>query len=713
MPRESDTGPETGAATGYIVPLMRPDILTPCFADIASLKGVGPKIARDLERLAGPRLVDLLWHLPTGTIDRGYRPPLAQAQEGRVATLSVIVDSHDAPPRGSRRPYRVTCHDDSGEIALIFFHARADYLRRLLPEGARRLVSGTVERFRDQLQMAHPDHVVPPEQADEIPLKEPIYPLTAGLSQRVLGRAVRAAVSQAPEMPEWLDDSVLSARKWPAWRPALRRCHELEQDGDPQAARDRLAYDELLASQLALHLVRRAIRRPKGRSHLGDGRLRARVRAALPYALTGDQQTALAEIEGDLGADMRMMRLLQGDVGGGKTVVALLAMLAVVEQGHQAALLAPTEVLARQHYDTLAPLCAAAGVELTFIVGSQTGAVRRQAREALAEGSAAIAVGTHAVFQEQVQFHDLAFAAIDEQHRFGVSQRLLLAGKGTAVDVLVMTATPIPRTLTLAVYGDMDVSRIREKPPGRAPIATRSTSLARLDQVVERLRAALTRDERAYWICPMVEESDLIDAASVEERTAMLRQTLGESRVGMVHGRQAAEVKADAIDRFRDGTTPVLVATTVVEVGVDAPDATIIIVENAERFGLAQLHQLRGRVGRGNKPGSCLLLHAPDIGETARARLDTLIHSDDGFFIAEEDLRLRGAGDVLGTRQSGLPQFRVAEIENHGDLMQMAHDDARLILERDPDLKSPRGTALRTLLYLFQRDEAVRNLRSG
>lgn len=692
---------------------MRPDILTACFADITGLKGVGPKSAKDLARLAGPRLLDLFWHLPTGVIDRGYRPSLAQAIEGRVATLSLLVGAHDAPPRGSRRPYRVRCRDETGEIDLVFFHARPDYLNRLLPEGARRLVSGTVERFRDSLQMAHPDHVVPLEQADEIPLREPVYPATAGLSQRLIGRAVRAAVEQAPVLPEWQDASVLQQRGWPDWRSALRRAHEIETDGDGAASRDRLAYDELLASQLALGLVRRAVRRPKGRSHCGDGRLRERVRAALPYALTGDQQAALAEIEADLGADLRMMRLLQGDVGSGKTVVALLAMLAVVEQGHQAALLAPTEVLARQHMETLAPFCEAAGVSLAFVTGSQSGAQRRAPREALASGQAAIAVGTHAVFQDEVQFHDLAFAVIDEQHRFGVSQRLLLAGKGASVDVLVMTATPIPRTLTLAVYGDMDVSRIREKPPGRAPVETRRTSLERLDAVIARLEKALQRGERAYWICPMVEESDTVPAVSVEERAAALRQALGSERVGQVHGRLSAEEKSVAIERFRSGAVPVLVATTVVEVGVDAPDATIIIVENAERFGLAQLHQLRGRVGRGDRPGSCLLLHAPVLGETAEARLETLLASDDGFFIAEEDLRLRGAGDLLGTRQSGLPEFRVADIERHGELMQMAHDEARLILERDRDLEGARGAPLRVLLYLFERDAAIRNLRSG
>jgi ATP-dependent DNA helicase RecG len=693
---------------------MRPAVLNPLFAPITALPGVGPKLARLIERAAGSRVVDLLWHLPSGVVDRRFRPTLREAPAGAIATLTLTIEEH-RPAGRAGRPYKVIASDGTGSIDLVFFHAHGEYLEKALPVGERRVVSGQIERYAERLQMAHPDHIVTIEEAASLPEVESVYGLTEGLSLKVLAKAERAALARAPALPEWHDAALLAQRAWPGWRAALNEAHRpmaLAALEPATPARTRLAYDELLANQLGLALVRARQRRARGRALAGDGALRVRVAAALPYRLTGAQERAIAEIAADLAAPRRMLRLLQGDVGSGKTVVALFAMLIAVEAGAQAALMAPTELLARQHVKTLGALLKGSGVRLVPVLGRERGRPRAQALDLLASGEAQIAVGTHALIEGEVAFRDLALVVIDEQHRFGVHQRLMLAGKNAAADVLVMTATPIPRTLALTAYGDMEVSRLTERPPGHQPVDTRIMPLDRLDEVVERVRAAVARGARAYWVCPLVEESEAVDLAAAAERHRALQAVFGAS-VGLVHGRLKSADKDRAMAGFAAGTLDVLVATTVIEVGVDVPEASIMIVEHAERFGLAQLHQLRGRVGRGAVPGACVLLYAPPLGETARARLAIMRETDDGFRIAEEDLRLRGAGEVLGTRQSGLPDFRLADLAAHAGLLPMASDDARLVLERDAALESPRGQALRVLLYLFERDAAVRLLASG
>jgi ATP-dependent DNA helicase RecG len=693
---------------------VRPEILFPLFAPVTALSGVGPRFAKLFERLAGPHVVSLLWHLPSGIIDRRFSPKVADAPPGAVATLTVTVDAH-VPPPNPRQPYKVRCRDETGFLHLVFFHAKPEYLLKALPPGQVRVVSGTVDRFGPELQMTHPDHIARPEELDRLKTVEPVYPLTAGLTPKVVAKAVQAALEKAPDLPEWLDPAYQRARDWPAWKPALLAAHHPEREADllpTTSARCRLAYDELLASQLAVALVRAQQRRLPGRATTGDGRLRAKALAALPFALTGSQVQAVLEIEADMASAQRMLRLLQGDVGSGKTVVALLAMLIAVEAGAQAALLAPTEILARQHHATIAPLAEAAGIRLTLLTGRDKGKARQAVLDGLAAGEIPLVVGTHALLEEDVQFNDLALAVIDEQHRFGVHQRLALTNKGRGVDVLVMTATPIPRTLMLAVYGDLDVSRLTEKPAGRQPIDTRTLPIERLDEVVQAVGRAVKDGARVYWVCPLVEESELVDLAAADERHAHLTQVFG-SRVGLVHGRMKGAEKDAAMAAFAEGRTSILVATTVIEVGVDVPQATVMVVEHAERFGLAQLHQLRGRVGRGDKRSTCLLLYQGPLGETAKARLTIMRETDDGFRIAEEDLRLRGAGELLGTRQSGLPEFRLADLAAHGELLAAARDDARLIVERDPELATPRGKALKVLLYLFERDAGVRTVRSG
>jgi ATP-dependent DNA helicase RecG len=699
---------------------MRPSLLNPLFAPLTSLPGVGPKLERLYARLLErplPQIVDLLFHLPSSAIDRRARPRLNQVRDGQLVTVAVTVEEHlPAPRRRPRAPYRVITSDETGfTLTLTYFNAREDYLRKLLPPGSRRYVSGVAQFYDGMLQIVHPDRVVDEKGWANLPLVEPVYPLTEGLMPGNVRRAVKEALARLPPLPEWQDDAWLVRERLPSFGEALRRLHQPADPRDVMPASPawtRLAYDELLAGQLALALLRAHTRRPAGRASSGSGELRARVLKALPFALTRSQQSAVAEIVADLARPQRMLRLLQGDVGSGKTVVALLAAATVIESGRQAALMAPTEILARQHFATVAPLAEAAGIRVAILTGRERGAERRDVLDRLARGDIDLLLGTHVLFQEGVEFRDLALAVVDEQHRFGVHQRLALARKGKAVDMLVLTATPIPRTLALIYFGDMDISELREKPAGRRAVDTRAVSLARLSEVEDAVGRAIGAGERVYWVCPLVEDSEKSDLAAAQARFAALRERFGD-RVGLVHGRMKGVDKDAALAHFVSGRTPLLVATTVVEVGIDVPEASVMVIEHAERFGLAQLHQLRGRVGRGGAASTCLLLYKAPLGEAARARIAVLRETDDGFRIAEEDLRLRGEGDVLGTRQSGDPAFRVARLEVHGRYVGAARDDAALILRRDPTLASPRGQALRLLLYLFGKDEAIRLIRAG
>ena len=695
---------------------MRPQILNPLFSDTTALTGIGPKIAALINRTAGPRIVDVLMTAPTALIDRTYRPKIADAKLGILSTVTVTIDSHEAPPKGARRlPYKVICSDDTGFLTLIFFHARGDYLEKTIPVGSTRIISGKIEDYNGARQMAHPDYMADPDKPQEMPLHEPVYPLTAGLTGAVMRKAAIGALARAPSLDEWQDPTWRDKNQWVSWQDAIQSLHapsSLDDLSLNAPARQRLAYDELLANQLALMLSRRGRVKSKGRKIEYKGALLAKAKTAIPFELTNAQRRTLKEIFADMKSPERMIRLVQGDVGSGKTIIAFLAMLAAIESGAQTVLMAPTEILARQHYDSLSELAETVGITMETLSGRDKGKSRREKLARLANGEIDMLIGTHAVFQDDVSYKDIALVVIDEQHRFGVHQRIALTQKGPKPDLLVMTATPIPRTLALTAYGDMEASAIDEKPPGRKPIETRAVPLARIDDVISGLTRVMERGEQAYWVCPLVEESDLLDLTAAEERFESVKAVLGD-RVGLVHGRMSAAEKDAVMEKFYLGELSVLIATTVIEVGVNAPNATIMIIENAERFGLAQLHQLRGRVGRGDKSSSCILLYKPPLGETATARLNILRQTEDGFLIAEEDLRLRGAGDLLGAAQSGFPVFRFADTNAHGDLLLAARDDAKLIMENDPALKSTRGEALRTLLYLFARDDAIKLLDAG
>ncbi len=685
---------------------MRPELLNPLFTETAGLKGVGAGLARPLQKLGLTRLRDLAYHLPDRFVSRRAVADLDDANVGEQIVVALTpVEYRSSAGRG---PFRVLASDAAGNICAVTFFGRSGGLgKRQLPLGETRWVAGRLDQYGQSLQIVHPDHIAEESGAALGQLIEPVYPLVAGLTQGRLAALIAQALATLPVLPEWIEPGLLAKMQWPDWHEALRLAHRAEHG----AARDRLAYDELLANALALMLVRAAGKARRGTPLQGDGRLRAMMQ--LPFALTGAQRRSIAEIEGDLVQESPMLRLLQGDVGSGKTVVALSAMLIAVEAGAQAALLAPTEILARQHYDTLSRLLSGTGVNLVLLTGRDKGRAREATLMGLQDGSIDIVIGTHAIFQDSVTYRNLALAVIDEQHRFGVSQRLLLTQKGRRTPhCLAMTATPIPRTLTLAQYGEMDVSRLDELPPGRQAIDTRVVPLDRIGDVVGALSRHVQAGGQAYWVCPMVRDSEVADIAAAEARFAELQSRFGADVV-LVHGQLRPEAKDAAMARFANGEAKLLVATTVIEVGVDVPNATLMVIEQAERFGLAQLHQLRGRVGRGAEKSVCLLLRGGILSDVARERLSLMRETQDGFLLAEEDLRLRGGGELLGTRQSGDTPFRVASLDQIGRLLAIAHDDARLLIERDGGLTGERGEAARLLLYLFERDYGVQLLRGG
>ncbi len=695
---------------------MRPSILNPLFASIDSLPGIGRKTAQLLEKVSGPRVLYLLWHQPTGVIDRRYKPDIGELADhhiGKNITLRLTVGAHRPPPN-KRVPYRVSCRDNTGSIDLVFFRSRKEYLKQLLPEDTCRIVSGRLERYAGKWQIPHPDHVVSPEKIADLPEIEPVYRLTEGLSRKIVLRTLQSVIRTVPDLPEWLDAEKIRQHHWPGWRKAVEELHRPGTSHQEKPARRRLAYDELLANQLSWGLTCLKITRGSGRSTDPDSMAKATLLNQASLIMTPGQETALRDIENDMRSNERMLRLLQGDVGSGKTLVAALAIANTIASGRQALFMAPTELLARQHWETLSHFFAASTPEANSVLltGRSTGTQRRRCLEEMASGSAMLAVGTHALFQDTVRFHDVGLVVIDEQHRFGVDQRMRMQTCAPEADILMMTATPIPRSLTLALYGGIPVSRIHDKPPGRHPIDTRVLPLERIDEVCHALSRKLKDGERVYWICPVIEEENDAGLTSVTARYAFLNQQFPD-QVGLVHGGLATKDKEDVMQAFAAGRITILVATTVIEVGIDVPEATLMIIEHAERYGLAQLHQLRGRVGRGTIAGVCLLLYASPLSKTALSRLKTLRHNSDGFEIAEQDLLLRGSGDMLGVRQSGLPDFKLADLATDHDLLATAAQEAQAIIRADPDLKGPRGPGLRILLYLFEHHEAIRRARSG
>lgn len=693
---------------------MRPSILNPLFSSLDTLNGIGSRFGTLLKNLCGSKVVDLLWHLPSGIIDRRCNIPLRAAQNGQLWTGKVRVVEHMAP-HTRKQPYRIIVEDNSEQLILIFFKTFGDNLTKQFPVGSEKIISGKIEIFNRSLQMAHPDYIVDAAFPERMPLIETVYPLTAGITNKMLNKQISQALQNVPELPEWLDERLMKQENFSSFKQSLWQAHHPQKYDDlspNSSARRRLAYDELLANQLSLAIVRQRLKKQKGRSLSAKGDLKQKLLKNLPFELTSAQKRAIAEIENDMQSDYRMLRLLQGDVGSGKTIVALITMLNAVECGCQAAIMAPTEILAQQHHESISALCDKIGVKTALLTGNTKGKYRKQLLQDLANGDTQILIGTHALFTEDVTFRDLAYIIVDEQHRFGVKQRLSLSQKGYLCDVLVMTATPIPRTLVLTQYGDMEYSKIDELPIGRKPVTTTVMPLTKIHDVVAALERRLKDGTQAYWVCPLVEESEKIDLSAATERFESLQRIFG-SEVGLIHGKMKESEKDAVMEEFKNGKLKLLVSTTVIEVGVNVPAATIMIVEHAERFGLAQLHQLRGRIKRGNQASSCILMYGYPLSDIARQRLNTMKQTEDGFIIAEEDLKLRGGGEILGTRQSGFNSFKTADLSIHSDLLQIAYKDAAMIIHNDPELQTQRGQNLRTLLYLFEQDEAIRTYKAG
>jgi ATP-dependent DNA helicase RecG len=689
----------------------RPFILDSLFRSVGTIRGVGPRTIKLYEKLLGnTKILDVIFHKPISVIERQFAPSIMSAKIGDTACIKVTIEKH-IPNERKSQPYRIRARDASGFLELAFFHAQGDWISKAYPIGQTLMLCGQIDDFKGGRQMTHPD-ILDTDNPEKI---EIIYPLTAGLSNKVFRKTLLASFEQTPILPEWIDKTHLTRMQWPDWKSSLHHLHHPQSESDLSPAHPaltRLAYDEFLANQLTLAIIRLKQRKLKGRSFIVTGQYRQKLERSLPWPLTRFQQEALSEIDKDMALPHRMLRLLQGDVGSGKTIVAALAMMNAVDSGAQAAIMAPTEILARQHAETLKPFFDLIGIKFCVLTGRDKGKARAEILQDIISGNIQIIIGTHALFQDGVEFANLGLAVIDEQHRFGVHQRLQLSTKTLGTDVLVMTATPIPRTLALTAYGDMEVSRIVGKPQGRKPIDTRLIPQDNLETMIERLREQVKQGIQIYWVCPLVEESEILDLAAAEERYLVLQQIFGD-KVGLVHGRLKPKEKDEVMAKFSQGEIAILVATTVIEVGVNVPNASIIVIEHAERFGLAQLHQLRGRVGRGSQQSYCFLVYANHLTETAKERLKILRETEDGFLIAEKDLELRGGGEVLGTKQSGMIEFRLANLSAHSDLLISARQDAALILEKDPDLKTERGQALRTLLYLFERDQAINFLKAG
>jgi len=693
---------------------MRPQILYPLFASINSVKGIGSRVHNLLNRLCGERVVNLLWHLPHNTVDRTYSPLLINAKVGKICTVKVKITEHILP-KTKNQPYKIICTDGTDNLSLIFFKSYQESLQKNLPVGEERIISGKLDAFNGNLQMNHPDYIGRVEEIDNIKGIEPVYPLTAGISNKMMRKYIQSALSFLPNLPEWQDERFIQTNKFSSFYQSLLQIHNPQTNEDigiNSPLRRRLAYDELLANQLALAFVRQKVKKQYGRSTIGTQILQNKILSSCPFSLTDSQQKVLQEIKQDMASPYRMLRLLQGDVGSGKTIVALLSMINCVESGAQAAIMAPTEILAKQHLETIAPLCENCGIKVELLIGKTKKKDRSRILEELAEGKINILIGTHALFTENVSFKDLAYIVVDEQHRFGVQQRLALSAKGNKPDILVMTATPIPRTLILTSYGDMEYSKIDKVPEGRKPTDTRVMPVSKIADVIAGLKRKVDSGVRAYWVCPLVEESEKTDIAAAEERYKTLQKIFGND-VGLIHGKMKETEKDSVMTDFKSGKIKILVATTVIEVGVNVPEATLMIIEHAERFGLAQLHQLRGRIKRGFDASTCILLYGYPLSETSHARLNIMKDSEDGFVIAEKDMELRGFGEILGNRQSGFETFHIADLSTDKDLMLTAYKDALFILDKDPKLESPRGQALKILLYLFEQDDAVKTYLAG
>ena len=702
--------------------VQRPDNIFSLFASLNNLNGVGEKKLKLLEKKIGPYLINLLFYLPLGSIDRFKNTSLKTIQHNEIITCELEVLEVNIPPYNYRKKVNVSKiitfglnNESNVRLDIIYFGQNTQYLKNIYQVGKKIIVSGKFESFNGLGQIVHPDYVFPIKDKYKIPKIENIYSLFEGVNQKFISKILKESLKKIPEIPEWLSQRTLKDYQFVDWKTSINKLHSPDDISNNQLDsifRKRLALDELIANQLSMLMLKNKISKVKIKSSEINSKLVMDFYKIIPFQLTQNQEKVINEIKEDIITNSTMVRMLQGDVGSGKTIVALISMLHAISDGSQAVLLVPTEILAIQHYNSIKNLTKTMNLEINLLLGEsrQVGSKKNRLEtiEKIKSGVSQIIIGTHALFSKKIEYRNLSLAVIDEQHRFGVKQRLEITEKGQNVDVLVMTATPIPRSLALTAYGDMNISSIKEKPIGRIPIKTYVMPHSKLEDVLLSIRRAISKGDLVYWVCPLIEESEGLDLVAVNERYEFLKNYFGNLQISLVHGKQNQDEREKSIEEFKIGKSKILVATTVIEVGVDIPDATIMVIECAERFGLAQIHQLRGRVGRSSKQSSCILLYKSQLTPVAHSRLKILKETDDGFEIAENDLILRGPGEILGSKQSGNIDFKFVDLHIHGDLISLARKEAEYLLETDTEFKK-----INVLLSIFENNESIKLLKGG
>ena len=674
------------------------------FKDVSTIDGVGKKLSVYLKKKKIEKVNDLLWNLPYSFTDRSETVTLDRLEIGKIFTIKIKVLKYNFP-RIRNLPSRVFCKDELGEIDLIFFNSREGYIRKILPLNEWVVVSGKINFYKNKYQITNPTYVEKIEQIELVQKIIPKYSLTEGLSEKIYSKIIEKVFNKIPHIDEWHDKNFIKKMNFLSWKDSIQKLHnsQIEKDLNSRYLK-RLAYDEIFANFLFNSNNRKKIKKIKKNKKIFKKKYSSTLIKSLPYNLTNGQKRIVDEIEVDLMSSQRMFRILQGDVGSGKTIISIMAALDTIEAGYQCGLMAPTAILAEQHYLLFKKLIEKTSLNINFslLTGKINLKERKKILDDLKSNKIQFLIGTHALFQKTITFNKLGLVIIDEQHKFGVKQRINFAKKGgTNCDVLLMSATPIPRTMMMSIYGDMDTSRLMEKPIQRKKIKTLSKPENKIDDLWPFIKKKILAQEQIFWVCPLIEDSNKLDFSSTAKLFALLNKKF-DKKVGIIHGSLDQDQKDKVLKEFLNNKISILVSTTVIEVGIDFPNATVIVVENANKFGLAQIHQLRGRIGRGNKPGTCILMFKKQLSQNARKRIQILKSSDDGFYIAEEDMRLRGYGDIIGFKQSGIKLFKVADPVHHEDLFKLAQENINIL--SDEELNHPKYNFL---LKLFDKVDLI------
>ena len=672
--------------------------------NVSTLDGVGIKTKKILKKKKIEKISDLLWNLPQGFVDRSNIKQLDKLEIGKITTVKVKVLKYNFP-RKRNLPNKVFCEDEKGKIEIIFFNSREGYIRNILPLNTMVVVSGKINYYKNKYQITNPDYTVPINKENFVNKLMPKYSLTEGLTEKVYNKLINQVLENIIEIPEWHNNEVLKKIGNVSWHNAILEIHKKKENLLNSKYYKRLAYDEILANLLVLSEVRQRVRKYNKQKKIFDNTLSKKIISNFNFSLTEDQKKAVNEINNDLMSDYKMFRILQGDVGSGKTIVSFIAAANTIKSKWQVALMAPTEILAKQHYILACKIFKSSGIKISFLSGKTDPKEKKIILKNLLDGNINFLIGTHALFQKNTVFKKLGLVIIDEQHKFGVKQRIDLSDKGgKECDILLMSATPIPRTLVLTIYGDMDISILSEKPIGRKEIITLSKPEEKISEIILFIKKQINIGNQVFWVCPLIDESKKLDYSAAVEKYNYLSKIFNKN-VGLIHGGLDKNKKNDVLNSFLNKSINILVSTTVIEVGIDFPNANVIIIENSNKFGLSQLHQLRGRVGRGSTQGTCILLYKKNLSENAKKRIKILKNSNDGFFIAEEDMKLRGFGDILGFQQSGMKDFKLADPVHHADLFKIAEQDIKNI-----ELNKKNSKKYDFLLKLFDKVNIINQL---